>query len=387
MLSRLKGIALPSTSEFVLVDNTLESELPTQSQSRIPLTMWIDYGGRMPNPPVVTLLINPQTMNSSFSKKVNASFTRGGFIVEQWGENLDVLNFSGTIGAYYVISNSTAGTGLNRYDRSKSYSFRNLMEIFLIYRNNGSIYLNSAKKPENNQKAKKQNKLVDSAGYKRVDQRVPNSLKTTKTRISSVGDVYLQYDRTLYLGSFDTFSIEEDASRPFSLSYNFSFTVLRRSIADNRVEAYYNQVALEFEDHITSTRGSSAVSQVVNKYIETERNAKDLESITNPNTFNTNINRQNMPSAMLANANKILDSKGYTATGSQQATYYNSFKELSGDQTYKESEKTKNDIYNNTYNVVDAKDDRSPAEKAQDARELSDAMANYANYIKGSGAK
>lgn len=245
MLSELKDILQPSERQFVLVDNTLESKLPLQYSERIPILIWIDYKGKggLKNPPSVTFLVNPATLTTALTKKINTTFTRGGYVVETWGDNLDVLNFSGTIGAYYVLSNSTAGTGLNRYDRSKSYSFRNLMEIFLIYRNNGAVF-SELQKNEKNEEYVNESKLIENAGTKTIDNL--NAMKTTKTRIKSVGDVYLQYDRTLYMGSFDSFSIEEDATKPFTLNYSFSFTVLRKNVSDNRTENYYNQVALDF---------------------------------------------------------------------------------------------------------------------------------------------
>lgn len=388
MLSGFKGIALPADSEFVLVDNTVENDLPIQGPiQRIPFTMWIDYNNEdIDNPPAVTLLINPSSMSTSCTKKINTTFTRGGYVVEQWGENLDVISFSGTIGAYYVLTNDSSGTGLNRYNRNNSYSFRNLMELFLIYRSNGALFL----KQESNEKNQnvESKKLMSNATNRLAINQTPNPIKTVKTRISSVGDVYIQYDKTLYFGSFDAFSIEEDAARPFNLNYTFTFTVLRKTVADNRNEAYYGQMLLDMGDQSSYTANYSSAIQ---SYISIEKDSLGQQSLTNPDTFNDYSSRLLTPEIALAQANKDIEQKGYRATPAQQSSLLSSFKDLNTNQTYKESEKTKDDVYKINRDIVEYESSkgitpeqlRSSEEKAKDARELAEAQLEYAKYKPG----
>jgi len=286
MLKEFKGIQLPSESEFVIIDSTVENpKLQQQTTSKIPIRTWIDYNKAAPNPPMMTFLINPSTMTSSFSKKVNTSFSRGGYIVEEWGENLDVLNLSGSIGGYYVLKSDLGDiTGLSRYDRNRSISFRNLMELFLIYRNNGAIFQNTIVSSDDNTT----NKLIESNIYSPVSKRVPASVRSIKNKIVSLGDVYLQYDQTIYYGSYDNFSIIEDASKPFNLSFSFSFTVLRRKITDKREFSYYNQVATEFENYdlFTGKSGNSqATKNITANYLHTQKDSSDQEAKTNPPGF------------------------------------------------------------------------------------------------------
>mgnify|MGYP003585684655 CR=1 FL=1 len=378
MLSKQKGLKFSATREIVLVEEIEEKNLPTPRHvPRIPLTMWIDYHSSVvSNPPAVTFLVNPATMSSSFTKKINTTFTRGGYVVENWGENLDVLNFTGSIGAYYVL-NSTAN-GLNRYDRSKSYSFRNLMEVFLIYANNGARYQDAG----NNK-----GKLISSAGTTLISKRAANSLKTTKSRILSMGDVYLQYDKTLYYGTFDNFSIEEDAGKPFSLNYDFSFTVLRRSISDNRDSAYYNQVAIEFEEYTPSARGSSNMASVVDEFIETTKNAKDQEAQTNPYNFKSNWSSVTKADNLSLYNERELEKKGITPTESQRAAYSNTFKEMVKEgKAYKDMEKLKEDVYAITtqaINNTNQSGEKSEAEINRIARDHAENISRVATTVSG----
>ena len=37
--------------------------------------------------------------------------------------------------------------------------------------------------------------------------------------------IYIYYDNHVYIGSFNDFSIDDDASKPFNMGYSFSFDV------------------------------------------------------------------------------------------------------------------------------------------------------------------
>jgi hypothetical protein len=84
---------------------------------------------------------------------------------------------------------------LGRGIRNVSFSWQNFQSLYLLYRNNGGMYLSD------------------------MSQQDRDVLLTT------VGSVYLFYDNILYIGCFDSFTITEDAERPFSVEYSFEFTV------------------------------------------------------------------------------------------------------------------------------------------------------------------
>ena len=135
-------------------------------------------------PPLV-LYINPTTWSVNRARKYNQQFAGMGQIIEHWGEEQIKLSASGKIGGTY-----TDKTGLTRYFRRDTASYQSLMHLYVLYRNNGMIY---------------------------------ESLD--KSRIGVVGYVRIVYDSEIWIGHFDSFSMSEDASNPYTMDYSFDFTV------------------------------------------------------------------------------------------------------------------------------------------------------------------
>ena len=52
----------------------------------------------VPEGPIVQMYINPQNIRYNYSKNIENQRTKGGFVIHYWGENLTVLNLSGTTG-------------------------------------------------------------------------------------------------------------------------------------------------------------------------------------------------------------------------------------------------------------------------------------------------
>jgi hypothetical protein len=117
---------------------------------------------------------------------------RTGNVVHTWFEQPIKINASGVSAAQYAIAADLSG-GLTNYNRLHSLSYMNLMSLLLIYKNNGMVYGQSGTWDEG--------------------------------VIILPGAVYIYYDDRLYIGSFDSFGITDDATKPHNLTYNFSFTV------------------------------------------------------------------------------------------------------------------------------------------------------------------
>jgi len=307
----LKGLEFPSDHQYVIIDTT--TDLPEyKGMNRIPMMFWIKYSQvdlAKTEPPPLTLLINPNNMNLTFAKKISSNFARGGYVVEEWGEEQDVIVCEGKIGGYFMKKSSVskvsphALNGLNRYERSKSLSFKNLYKLLYIYRNNGAIFQNTVKD-------KKENKLIQRSGYPYINKRVPLVLENPKNRIDRLGDVFLGYDQTIYTGAFDSFSITEDANSPYTLSYKFQFTVQRRVVTDYR----------DFEFHMASAtensevkRNSEKVRRVVENAIAIQKEAVAAE-ITNLD------NRVELGHALDSPVTKESLSSGKTPTQSTRET-------------------------------------------------------------------
>lgn len=138
------------------------------------------------------LFINPSSWQRSSAKVLGKSYIRNGIKTERWGEELEQISASGTCAAFF-----TQETGLTRFYRNQSPGFRNLMELVQVYRNNGCIYGKS---------------------YDGNDTAPPSS-----NRIIDVGFVEILYAYELFRGTFESFTITEDAKKPHNLAYSFIF--------------------------------------------------------------------------------------------------------------------------------------------------------------------
>lgn len=154
----------------------------------------------MSNTPPLRLLVNPDTFSVKSQKIVSdGNWGRNGPIVEFWGDDQDKISGSGKVAAFYALDAHPrlggGGPGLGRSVRNVSQSWQNFQSLYLLYRNNGGLYLSD------------------------LSQQDRDVLLTT------VGSVYLFYDNILYIGCFDSFTMTEAADRPFSVEYSFEFTV------------------------------------------------------------------------------------------------------------------------------------------------------------------
>lgn len=142
--------------------------------------------------PPLFMYVNPAEFSVSYNHVISdGNKGRDGYIIEHWGLQQPTISASGTIGATYIHAsnrNGNATGGLTQLHRQSSAAYQNFMNLFQIYRNNSYIY-------------------------------------NLDRRISVLGSVKIFYDGTIYTGSFDSFSITETETAPFTLEYKFDFTV------------------------------------------------------------------------------------------------------------------------------------------------------------------
>jgi len=166
------------------------------------------------NAPPLRLLVNPSSFKISSEKVISdGNWTRNGPIVEHWGESQDKIDASGKLAGFFSIDAVNPapdaqgeGPGLTRGARQYSASYQNFMSLYLLYRSNANVYTTGA---------------------------LPDSKDAYLNRLSMVGSMYIYYDDTMYIGSFDNFNITESDATPYSLEYNFQFTVRATFLLDH----------------------------------------------------------------------------------------------------------------------------------------------------------
>lgn len=178
---------------------------------------------QMAKVPPLRMLINPSKFSVKSQKIAqDGNWSRVGPIIEFWGDDQDKISGSGTLAGFQAILKEPllgeGGPGLTRSARNFSQSWQNFMALWLIYRNNGGVYLEDL--------SQSQRDLL----------------------LSTVGSVYLYYDNILYIGSFDSFSITEASEKPFSIEYSFEFTVRASFVLEFPDEQSYGADSGLFED-------------------------------------------------------------------------------------------------------------------------------------------
>lgn len=159
-------------------------------------TALVDAIARMQQTPPLRMLVNPNQLGTKHEKKVSDGDSgRYGAIVEHWGDNQVQISLGGKLAAFYAQSRSNAnGPGLTRTARQYSLSWQNFQALYHIYRSNGKVFL-------------------------------PDPIGLGSLNIAMMGSIYIYYDSTLYIGSFNSFTLTESEAMPFSAEYNIEFVV------------------------------------------------------------------------------------------------------------------------------------------------------------------
>ena len=144
--------------------------------------------------PSLTMLINPDSLVTTYTPLITETRTLGGFVHEYWGEQLTSLTASGKT-AMFIDEG-----GLSNKNSRDTESYQYFISLLNIYKNNGKDYYQNFKSV--------------------ASQRNSN-------RITNLGYVNLYFDGKQFLGYFESFDYEEDALKPFTLDYNFTFKVFK----------------------------------------------------------------------------------------------------------------------------------------------------------------
>jgi len=140
-------------------------------------------------PSDLVLLMNPNTLTHSLTKKITPAKTRAdsfssGYVVQFARDELDTLQASGVIAMMYDFNYGLCSTDI------LSESYDHFQKILAFYDNNG-VNFNSKFFP-----------IVDS-----------------------VGRVVITYDGYEYSGCFDNFSYKQVANDPFNFTFSWDFTI------------------------------------------------------------------------------------------------------------------------------------------------------------------
>lgn len=134
-------------------------------------------------PHSLVMHVNPNSFEEAFNQKVERFQTRGGWVEQHWGQDLEEISAEASTGAFMNIH-----TGLTSVLRHRTIAWDRYRDLHDLYHNNGSVY--------------------DPFG-----------------NIVLQGFIMLMYDRGTFLGTFRSFEVKETADTPFAFQINWSFKV------------------------------------------------------------------------------------------------------------------------------------------------------------------
>lgn len=224
---------VPSSSGLLTRQGTLDNWRPAVSRRK--LIHWL-----IPEGPMVQMYINPQNITISDQKGIVSQRTKGGFVLQYWGENLIEVSLRGTTGtsgieginvlrdvyrneqlafdpyALYLASKNKQDSivgdvfGIESALGSFADSFTSLGDLF----SGGS------------------NNILDGGGIGSIfgiaEQASVQSVRKPPTLASLAFTVEMYWSGEVYRGFFTKFSVTESVDRLGLFDYDISFTATQR---------------------------------------------------------------------------------------------------------------------------------------------------------------
>ena len=167
---------------------------------------------------------NPETLSISSSKLINRYNTMTRWVEEHWGDNLDVISFSGSTYSFCAVKESGAYSGLTLASRNSSVAFKYLNSLITFYRTNGCLYQESNVYALNNPEGVEGfNYEYDRMNKYLLDNYEARGNHPRHGMLRERLYVRIRFDFVTFIGYFDAFDITESSSSPFRLTYNATF--------------------------------------------------------------------------------------------------------------------------------------------------------------------
>lgn len=176
--------------------------VPALANDATALAILLQLKRIMEIPPIV-LYINPTSFTVAHTKIAQfQERSRYGYIYQAWGEELEKLSVSCTIGAFIAgktTPTQNVASGVQYASKRDSAAYQQLMAILALYQ---------------------------SGGY--IQDTVANATGRISRANLLVGNTAIEYDQNVYVGHMDTFSYsEEETLQGGGLKFEFEFTAVK----------------------------------------------------------------------------------------------------------------------------------------------------------------
>ena len=145
----------------------------------------------LPSGMKLVLHTNPSSMSFKYEKLISRIQTKGGFVEQHWGDGARSIDFDMATGGFMRLysglsyTTSPAQTGGTRRE---TLAYDSYLDLLAMFHNNGSVY--------------------DVNG-----------------NVALQGAIKITFDGGVYLGWFNSFSVQESAQKPYQFTMSASFEV------------------------------------------------------------------------------------------------------------------------------------------------------------------
>lgn len=164
------------------------------------------------------LIVNPRDIQIGQVWMANNTYTRAGWVTTLWGRQQSTISANGQSAAFYLandgfrqavnaagepavnLQDQTVNEGLVNIRRKNSIGFINLQTLVAFFKNNGAYFMEDPKE-----------QTIYKDGTNRV--------------IYVVDSVLITYGGNEFLGSFNSFTLDEAGEDPYSIDYNFEYVI------------------------------------------------------------------------------------------------------------------------------------------------------------------
>ena len=167
------------------------------------LMVWELYNGTF-----IEMYVNPQNVTFTLNKKITPTRTKGGFIVQYWGDELEVIQMNGTTGSSGIEGMEI----LNDLYRSEQLGDSGMANLQSVY-----------SRLSTHQHADDTHKKL--SGSPPLSPEWSASKARSTDLVARATQVVLWYGKKRYYGIFTNFSITEAAAHPGEYIYSLSYSV------------------------------------------------------------------------------------------------------------------------------------------------------------------
>ena len=86
---------------------------------------------------MLTCQVNPSSFDERMTKKIERIQTKGGWVEQHWGEEMDEISASQSTGAFINVQSGLTGEA---YYQRNTIAFDKFKDLLELYRNNGNVY-------------------------------------------------------------------------------------------------------------------------------------------------------------------------------------------------------------------------------------------------------